>query len=246
MSNEAVFLIKTAVVLGAVVLAGRAGRMWLGALVAVCAVTMNLIVVKPIALFGLGVTCGNVLYAGIFLATDVLNEHYGRRAAQQAVWIGFAAVAFVTAVMQLALAFTSLGGAAQAHLSFFFRYTGYARIVAASMASFLIFQSLDVWVFDRIRHRTAGRLLWLRNNGSTWLSQLGDSLFFSYFGLWSVPWLGLSSLVPDLPSFWQLVGFTYAVKLVVAVLDTPVLYLTCWRPLRPPGSLRGQPADTDA
>jgi len=232
--NELIFFVQAIIALTCLLLACRLGRTWVCAAVAVCAVMMNVVVQKPIHLFGLDVTAGNVLFAVIFFATDLLNEHYGRREAQRAVWIGFAASVFIVVMSQCVLRYGPHDSDAHRALGVLFEYTAYPRIVTASMASFLIFQSLDVYVFDRIRRATHGRMLWLRNNGSTFLSQLGDTLFFSYFGIWDVPWLGLERIDPAMSSFRDLVVFSYLVKLTLALLDTPFIYLSTLRGLRPP------------
>jgi uncharacterized integral membrane protein (TIGR00697 family) len=89
------------------------------------------------------------------------------------------------------------------------------------LLAYLISQSFDVWVFHRIRNATGGRHLWLRNTGSTLLSQAIDTLIY---GL--VVWWGLVDLVTAL----QLAGAKYVFKFVIAVVDTPFIYLACrWK-----------------
>ncbi len=59
-----------------------------------------------IDLFGLPATLGNIMYGSIFLATDLINEKYGRKQAQKAVYIGFMIMVSFTAITQVSLAFT--------------------------------------------------------------------------------------------------------------------------------------------
>ena len=101
-----------------------------------------------------------------------------------------------------------------------FDYT--PRFVFGSLLAYLISQSFDVWVFHRIRNATNGRHLWLRNTGSTLLSQAIDTLIY---GL--VVWWGLVDLVTAL----QLAGAKYVFKFIIAVIDTPFIYMACrWKP----------------
>ncbi|MDH3940283.1 MAG: queuosine precursor transporter, partial [Xanthomonadales bacterium] len=74
------------------------------------------------------------------------------------------------------------------------------------------------------RNATNGRYLWLRNTGSTLLSQAIDTLIY---GL--VVWWGLVDLVTAL----QLAGAKYIFKFVIAVVDTPFIYLACRWKVRP-------------
>ena len=100
-----------------------------------------------------------------------------------------------------------------------FDYT--PRFVFGSLLAYLISQSFDVWVFHRIRNATNGRHLWLRNTGSTLLSQIVDTLIY---GL--VVWWGLVDLVTAL----QLAGAKYVFKFAIAVIDTPFIYWACrWK-----------------
>ena len=98
------------------------------------------------------------------------------------------------------------------------------RIVAASMIAYLISQHLDVYIFDKIKIKTSGRLLWLRNNGSTFLSQALDSLVFTIIAFYGA----FENNV-----LWQIMFFTYLVKLIVAVIDTPFIYISKWKILKP-------------
>jgi len=89
------------------------------------------------------------------------------------------------------------------------------------MAAYLISQSFDVWAFHRIREATRGRHLWLRNTGSTLLSQVIDTFIY---GL--VVWWGLVDFVTAM----QLAAAKYLFKFAIAVIDTPFIYLGCrWK-----------------
>ena len=213
MSNELLFIIMSLVSLGFVLLAFRLGRVWLIGLICADVILMNIFVVKGIYLFGLAATGGNVLYASIFLATDLLCEHYGQKEAMRAVRIGFFVSIFFLVMSQFILKFipADYDFANQAMKTLF---TLTPRIVLGSMIAYLVSQHLDVWLFSKIKQKTQGKMLWLRNNGSTFISQLIDSIIFTV--------IAFAGVYPLL----QLILFTYIIKIIVAVLDTPFIYLS--------------------
>lgn len=239
--NELIFLGHLTAAGVVLLVAARLGRMWVIALVVTCTILMNVAVTKNLTLFGLAVTGGNVLYATVFLANDVLNEHFGKRDAQRAVLTGFGAGLAVVVLMQFVLWYAPNDyDQAEPHLRFFFDVSMFPRIVAASMLSYLLAQLLDVRLYRLILRWTGeGRLLWLRSNGSTWISQAFDTVLFTTAGL-------TGNVIRTWEGWWQAVLFAYVVKILAAALDTPFLYLTTWRPLVPVGSRRSSLAPAGA
>ena len=71
----------------------------------IATILANIQVLKIVQLFGFTATLGNVAYASLFLATDILSENHGRRAANRAVWVGFLSILLCIAIKSLALAF---------------------------------------------------------------------------------------------------------------------------------------------
>ena len=191
------------------------GRTGLYALVVFNLIICNIQVLKTIELFGLTTTLGNILYASVFLATDLLNEHYGPREARRAVFLGFATLILATLYMQAAILFTpAADDFAQPHLEAIFGFL--PRIAGASLLAYVVSQLHDVWAFAAWRKATQGKHLWLRNNASTLVSQLLDTMVFCLVAFAGVfPW----------PVFWEICLTTYLFKSVVAVMDTPFMYL---------------------
>jgi len=191
------------------------GRTGLFALIVFNLVLCNIQVMKTVELFGLTTTLGNVLYASVFLSTDLLSEYYGKEEAKRGVILGFLALTLATAYMQIALLFTPAeGDFAHEHLSAIFGFM--PRIALGSMAAYLVSQTHDVWAFHFIRQRTGERMLWLRNNASTLVSQALDSTIFcfiAFFGLF------------ETRVFIQILITTYIMKALVGFLDTPFIYL---------------------
>ena len=176
---------------------------------------------KLTVIFGLQTSLGVIFYSGIFFATDLLSEKYGRAEASKAVFIGFAISVIVVLMMSLALLFkpsdqpNTAEFSMRIHESFQAILNFTPRFVFGSLLAYLISQSLDVWLFHKIKERTQGRRLWLRNNGSTMLSQAVDTFIYSF-----VVWWG----VVDLGTALQLGAVKYGFKLVIAAIDTPFIY----------------------
>ena len=191
---------------------GKAGLL---AMIVFSLLTCNIQVIKTVHLFGITTTLGNVLYASVFLTTDILSEFYGKKAARQGVLMGFVALLLVTVYMQIALYFTpAADDFAQPHLQAIFGFM--PRIALGSMAAYLVSQWYDVWAFHILKSWTKGKHLWLRNNGSTLVSQALDTLVFCTIAFWGV----FESSI-----FMQIVLSTYLMKTIMGVMDTPFLYL---------------------
>lgn len=215
MTNELWWFVMMAVNFLAVMLVYRLwGKIGLFAWMPLSVMMANVQVIKLVDLFGIGATLGNIVYATGFLVTDILSENHGKKEATQAVWIGFFSLLAMTLIMTLALKFTpSADDFAQPALETIF--TVMPRLAFASMVAYLLSQGHDVWAFHFWKKRTQGKWLWLRNNASTMVSQLLDSVVFTTLAFYGT--------VPT-NVFWQLVISTYVLKFVVAALDTPFVY----------------------
>ncbi|MBD3276319.1 MAG: queuosine precursor transporter [Candidatus Marinimicrobia bacterium] len=216
MSNEILFFTMTLVGLAFTLFCFRNGKIWLYAYVALSIILANIFVTKQIYLFGLSATGGNVMYGTIFLATDLLSEHYGKSVARRAVFIGFFAAIVYLVMSQFMLAFIpteydTVQGGMQSIFSFA------PRIVFGSLIAYLMSQLHDVWFFHMLKEKTGGTLLWMRNNVSTWVSQLIDSVVFTLIAfLGTFEWNVL----------FQIILTTYLLKILVAFIDTPFIYLS--------------------
>lgn len=191
------------------------GKTGLYVVIVASIITANIQVVKTVEIFGFVATLGNVLYGSIFFATDILSEVYGKKAARRGVWLGFIGMLLMTLWMQLGLKFIPhVSDFAQGSLSTIFDLM--PRIAAGSMVAYVVSQHHDIWAFLYWKKRTKGRLLWLRNNASTMVSQAIDSAIFCSIALWGLY---------DTNTWLQILVSTYVMKLIVAAVDTPFLYL---------------------
>ncbi len=191
------------------------GKTGLYIIIVASIIAANIMVVKTVEIFGLVATLGNILYGSIFFATDILSEVYGKKAARRGVWLGFIGMALMMLWMQVGLKFIPhASDFAQDSLLTIFGLM--PRIAAGSIVAYLASQHHDIWAFYFWKNKTKGRFLWLRNNASTMVSQAIDSVIFCSIALW-----GLF----DTNTWVEILLSTYLLKLLVAAIDTPFIYL---------------------
>lgn len=184
--------------------------------VAISTIIANIEATKCIDMFGISATLGNVVYSTVFLATDILSEIYGGQEARKAVKIGFFSMLIFTLLTQIDLLFIPneqdiVNDSMHTIFSFM------PRFCFASVVTYVVSNTLDTYLYDIIKNKLPeDKFLWVRNNGSTMISQLIDSILFTliaFVGIYS--WKVIINLTI----------VTYLVKLVVAVLDTPFIYI---------------------
>lgn len=197
------------------------GRMGLYGVIVLNIILCNLLAPKITMVFGYNTTMGVNIYSGIYFATDLLGERYGRREANRAVWIGFFASILVVifgAISQLYLptadpAKQEVANRANDALGILFTFA--PRFVFGSLLAYIISQSLDVYTFHYLKEKFEGRHLWLHNNASTLTSQAVDTAVYTF-----VVW-------PAFFDYWtafELALVKYMFKFIIAVLDTPFIY----------------------
>ena len=170
-------------------------------------------------------SAGALPYPITFLATDLLSELYGRRRANRVVWAGFAASLFALLALWLGAQFPAIEGSPVGDETYGQAFSNTWRVIAASMTAYLFAQFVDVRLFHFWKDLTNGRHLWLRNNASTVLSQLLDSVLVVlvlFAGVWESD--QILSTVLDLWLF----------KALVALADTPLFYFGTWLLKRTP------------
>ncbi|MBX3178121.1 MAG: queuosine precursor transporter [Candidatus Hydrogenedentes bacterium] len=197
------------------------GRQGLYAVIVLNIILMNLQGPKLTTVFGMETSLGMIIYSGIYFATDLLSEKYGKREAHRAVMMGFATSIIVFAIMSISLLFLptrdpdKAAFAASVHEAIALLFGFSPRFVLGSLFAYFISQHLDVWTYHYLREKTQGRMLWLRNNASTMSSQLVDTALYS-----TVVWWGLF----DFQTALELAFAKYFFKVIIAAIDTPFIY----------------------
>lgn len=222
MKNELLLIVSLIVLYGAVLiwykLFGRAGMYCFTVFATIAA---NIEVLILVDAFGMEMTLGNILFAATFLVTDILSETEGKAAAQKAVKVGMATSALFLAVSQSWLLYApSPNDWAMPAMRAVFSNT--PRMMAASLLVYAASQWFDVWLYHfwwgltRARCGDSRRLLWLRNNGSTLLSQLVNAVLFTLLAFWGVY---------PAPTLLSIALSSYVIFIFTSLADTPVVYL---------------------
>lgn len=222
MSNELLLILSVVVIFSMTLLAYRFfGEYGLYCFTVLATISANIEVLIMVRAFGMDQTLGNVLFASTFLVTDILSEIYGKKSAQKAVNIGIAAsVAFIVISQSWLLYTPNSEDFASPAIKTIFSNT--PRLMISSFAVYAIAQRFDVWAYHKWWSFTTkicgdkDRYLWLRNNASTLVSQLLNTVLFT-FGAF----LGVYS-------FRTLVSIalsSYVIFIVTSLLDTPFVYL---------------------
>ncbi len=217
-----------------------------------CAMTLlNVIgITRFVQLGPMQLAVGVLAYPLTFLCTDLISELYGRARANFMVTVGLVLNGFILSVMwlgnflpaidpstqppwqTLTLAQdvglpdgSSVGGSVELFSLIYANTTG---AVFASMVAYVLAQYVDVYLFHWIKAKTRGKYLWLRNNGSTIVSQAVDSVAVISVTFGAVILAGGMSFEVVL----GLMLSNYLFKLFSALADTPIIYLLVHK-LRP-------------
>jgi uncharacterized integral membrane protein (TIGR00697 family) len=192
------------------------------ALVTAQVISAKLVVVALPLLGGVVAPGGTLAYAVTFFASDCLSELYGKRYARAVVNVAFGMNFVLLALVWATIWLPAARGSVDAGA--FETVLGLStNVVVGSLAAYVVSQNWDVTAFHRIREATDGRSLWLRNLGSTGTSQLLDTVIFTVVAFRLAPALGVGQSLP-LSVIASLIVGQYTLKLLIAVVDTPLVY----------------------
>lgn len=221
MSNELLLILALIFTFSAVITAFcifQEQGLFLWTVIATIAANIEALIV--VDAFGMEMTLGNILFASTFLVTDILSELYGKKAAQKAVYLGIATSAFFIPISCSWLLYTpNQNDWAMSSIRTIFSKT--PRLMLVGIVVYVVVQLFDVWVYHKWWEFTTKKFgdskkyLWLRNNGSTMLSQLLNTILFTlgaFFGVYS-----FETLVSIMIS-------SYGIFVVTSLADTPFVY----------------------
>lgn len=220
--NELLLILSVVFIFGMAVLSYRLfGKTGLYCISAVATILANIEVVMLINAFGMEQTLGNVLFAVTFLITDILSECEGKKAANKAVVVGiFSSVFFLVLSQSWLLYIPSENDTVMGAMKTVFGST--PRMIISSLIVYTVSQFFDVWLyhkwwdFTEKRFNDKRKFLWLRNNGSTLVSQIINTSLFTL-----TAFLGTYDAQTMLSIFLS----SYVIYIFTSLLDTPFLYL---------------------
>lgn len=169
---------------------------------------------------------GVLPYPLTFLCTDFISELYGRKRANDVVWMGLALNVWVMFILWIGGALPGFELPGQEYTGVFFEVRRLAfGAVTASMIAYLAAQFIDVWLFHFWKDLTDGKHLWLRNNGSTMVSQMVDTVAVILITHYFAHALPVDPSRPMLRQLLTFIGAGYTFKFVAAAADTLPFYL---------------------
>ncbi|MBD5465072.1 MAG: queuosine precursor transporter [Lachnospiraceae bacterium] len=222
MRNEILLIVSLLITFSAVIILLRLFKeqgLYLWTVIATIAANIEVLIV--VNAFGMEMTLGNILFASTFLVTDILSELYGKKAAQTAVWLGIAtSVAFIAISQSWLLYIPNENDFAMPSIRAVFSNT--PRLMLVGIVVYVIVQLFDVWAYHKwwaFTNRKFGdkkKFLWLRNNGSTLVSQLLNTVLFTWGAF-----LGTHNTA----TLISIAVSSYVIFIVTSLLDTPFIYL---------------------
>lgn len=185
---------------------------WMG----IASILANILIIKSVDLLGISATLGNVLFASNFLATDMLIENYGYKEAKKGVRFAIISIVIYLLITQVALIYVpNTDDIAQKSFETLFSLA--PRITLASVSLFALSNFIDIKLYEYLRQKTKGKMMWLRNNLCTILTNGGENFIF-----YLIAFSGVMSLKTILA-----IGLSATIiETIIALCDTPFLYLS--------------------
>ena len=211
MQNEIVFIAHTIITIGFCIGALKLGKHALIAMLCLLGVMSNIFIAKQIMLFGFNVTCSDVYAVGGILCLNLLQEFFGRELITKTIWTSFFCLFVFLVMSQLHLWYLpNYFDTAHAHYQALFGFM--PRIASASLASYLTVQFIDIQIFSLLQRIFLGKFFTVRAVISLVFSQMLDTVFFSFLGLYGI-----------VGSIWQVIVVSLIVKLLVIVMSAPLI-----------------------
>ena len=186
--------------------------------IAIATILANVFTVKSALFsFGWGYTEGTVLFASVFLATDFLTERYGKEVANKGVLIGLISSLALIIFGQWQLFYSPAPWSIEMNEALSVVFGLSLRVTISSVVMYFIANRVDVWLYDKLKKKTKGKHMWLRNNVSTILCNCLENFFFMFGAFLFVEGY-------DVATIFEMAITTSVVEMLVGLLDTPFLY----------------------
>lgn len=182
--------------------------------ISIATIVANILVCKSIDILGLTASLGNVMFASIFLATDILSEKYDVKDSRKAVMLAIVSQIIFILATTLAVSYipseTDLSNESMRTL-----FSINARVSISSIVMFGASNMLDIYLFEKLKKKFP-KQLWLRNNVSTIISNCLENYFFVFFAF-----VGIY----DYSTILSIATTTSILEIIIAICDTPFMYI---------------------
>lgn len=214
MINELLFITHVALVSIFLLAALRYGKEALIALITLYCILANSFVLKQMTVCSLQATCTDAYMVGAVLGLNLLQEYYGKVAARKAIAISFAASAIYAILGILHICYIPSVSDIH-HASYSMLLTPVPRVVIASLLVYLLVQVADYYIFGALKKAFNGRYLVARLWATVAVTQLLDTILFSFLGLYGI-----------VDNLGQLIVVSYTIKMLVLIGSTPFMALS--------------------
>lgn len=216
MNNNVLLIAEVVTIFGLLLFVKKMfGKEGVIAWVGLATILANVITAKNANIMGFSTAIGTVMFASTFLATDILSECYSEQDAKKAVYLGLFSSALLIISTQIALRYIPseidyADGAMQT------LFAMNLRISFSSMVMYFIANMADIYIFNKLKEKMNGRQMWVRNNVSTILCNCLENFGFIGLAFWGLY---------DLQTIMVIAFSTSVIEMIVAILDTPFLYM---------------------
>ncbi len=185
----------------------------------------NIVTIKYCALGPFTLTAGAFTYPFTFLFLDLITEIFGKYYAKIVVWIGLGANIFLLGIIIFIIHLPIHAQSPISQIAFEQFFSFMPNLVISSIVAYIIAQLLDIYLFCTIKKYTGKKYLWFRNNISTFLSQVVDTLLFGFLAWIFFPSIGLGGFPIAHNMWWNITLNELSCKVIFTVFSTPLLYL---------------------
>ena len=197
--------------------------------VAIIACNMQVLKAVEFSWYHEPIALGTIIYASTFLASDVIIELYGIKAARKSIFLGFAGSILLLLLMISALGLKPLeltnsnqhNHFNEAHYALNLIFSPNTALLVASLTAYVISQLTDIFIFSKLKSQTKNAYLWLRTFFSITIATFIDSIIFNILA-WVV-------FAPQ-PVSWNSLILTYIIgayilQIFVALFNIPTFYI---------------------
>ena len=209
--NELFFLNQVLLLGTFSIIALKLGKESLTAFISVCWILANLFILKQIKIFGLDSTATDAFSVGATLSLNLLQEYHGRKVAKKAIWTSFfCSFLYLLASIVHMNYYPSIHDFSNSAYNSILSNT--PRIIIASFITYLLVQNIDFHLYGFLKKNFKKCGLISRNIGSLCITQLIDTILFSFLGLYGI-----------LNNIGSIIFVSYIIKLVTIALTGPFI-----------------------
>lgn len=183
--------------------------------ISIATIIANITICKSIDVFGYVTNIGNVLFASTFLATDIMIEKYSKEDSKKAILIGVVSQIIFLIMTQYALLYVPAStDLAQEPMKALFSLN--LRVSIASLVMYVVSNLLDIYLYQKLKDKYP-KLLWLRNNVSTIISNCLENYLFTFLAF---------AGIFDIKTMLSIATIASIFEMIIAICDTPFLYIS--------------------